>query len=62
MIRGCLAQAFGIFIIGSLVLWVFNSPESVAGLFLSVVGLIGEGGDAIGRLVTALTPGIDNLL
>ncbi|WP_047872206.1 hypothetical protein [Nocardiopsis sp. RV163] len=62
MIRGCLAQAFGIFIIGSLILWVFRAPESVAGLFISAVGLLTEGGDAIGRLVSAFTPAIDGLL
>lgn len=62
MIRGCLGQLFIVFIVGSLVLWFFRAPESVAGLITGFFGLIVGGADALGRFATSLSPLFTNLL
>lgn len=51
---GCLGQIITWFIIGSIVLWFIQSPESVAGLFNGFFGLAGDAGNAIGRFMSAL--------
>lgn len=62
MIRGCLTQIITWGLIGALVLWVLRHPESVAALVGAGIGLVVDGGDAIGALMSALTGEIDGLL
>ncbi|KOX11842.1 hypothetical protein [Nocardiopsis sp. NRRL B-16309] len=62
MIRGFFARLIPICVVLIVVLWFFRAPESVAGLIVGAVGLIGEGADAMGRFATSLTPAIDTLL
>lgn len=62
MIRGCLGQLFFFVVVGSLVLWFFRAPESVAGLITGFFGLIVGGADALGRFATSLSPLFTNLL
>lgn len=52
---GCLGQIITWFVIGSLVLWFIQAPESVAGLFNGFFGLVGDAGSAIGRFASALS-------
>jgi hypothetical protein len=51
---GCLGQLISVFIIGSLLLWFVQAPESVAGLVNGFGGLIVSAGDAIGRFASSL--------
>ncbi|WP_028647279.1 hypothetical protein [Nocardiopsis sp. CNT312] len=62
MFRGCLGQLFVVFIVGSLILWFFRAPESVAALISGFVGLIISGADAVARFISALTPMLSNLI
>lgn len=62
MIRGFFARLIPIVVVAVLVLWLFRAPESVAGLLVAGVGLVGDGADALGRFATALTPAFDGLL
>ncbi|WP_344175704.1 hypothetical protein [Nocardiopsis sp. CA-288880] len=46
----------------AVILWILRHPESVAGLAGAAIGLVVDGGDAIGTLVTALTAEVDGLI
>nr|WP_012954651.1 hypothetical protein [Nocardiopsis sp. 90127]ABD48727.1 pSQ10.4c [Nocardiopsis sp. 90127] len=61
MIRGCLSQLITWGLILAVALWVLRHPESVAALISGAVGLVVSGADAIGGLVNALTPTLNNL-
>ncbi|GAA0972872.1 hypothetical protein Q7689_00015 [Nocardiopsis tropica] len=62
MIRGCLMQLITWGFIVAVILWILRHPESVAGLAGAAIGLVVDGGDAIGTLVTALTAEVDGLI
>ena len=62
MLRGCVARLIPILVIGALLLWFLRSPESVAGLIGSAIGLVTDMADSMGRFVTSMTPVIDGLL